>query len=112
MTIFQFSSTSPNATKEFRLVFSVSAIFTLVPYFYTCAALLLLGYGHFGKARPRYLLIDYLRLICVLHLGDHRFRHQRGNMVITLMVITALYELNYNRIHKNPYPLDAPVKQD
>ncbi|WP_373270926.1 hypothetical protein, partial [Salmonella enterica] len=20
--------------------------------------------------------------------------------------------LNYNRIHKNPYPLDAPVKQD
>ncbi|ENT4302088.1 hypothetical protein ACFD1L_004168, partial [Salmonella enterica subsp. enterica serovar Kentucky] len=23
-----------------------------------------------------------------------------------------LYALNYNRIHKNPYPLDAPVKQD
>ncbi|EBV9012839.1 amino acid permease [Salmonella enterica subsp. enterica] len=31
---------------------------------------------------------------------------------VTLMVITALYALNYNRIHKNPYPLDAPVKQD
>ncbi|MCE7666373.1 hypothetical protein LZT15_24395, partial [Salmonella enterica subsp. enterica serovar Infantis] len=27
---------------------------------------------------------------------------------VTLMVITALYTLNYNRIHKNPYPLNAP----
>lgn len=32
MTIFQLSSISPNATKEFGLVSSVSVIFTLVPY--------------------------------------------------------------------------------
>ena len=31
---------------------------------------------------------------------------------VTLMIITALYALNYNRIHKNPYPLDAPVNNN
>ncbi|MSG11315.1 arginine/agmatine antiporter, partial [Escherichia coli] len=30
---------------------------------------------------------------------------------VTLMIITALYALNYNRIHKNPFPLDAPVNR-
>ncbi|MDZ8958459.1 hypothetical protein SM943_01505, partial [Escherichia coli] len=31
---------------------------------------------------------------------------------VTLMVITAMYALNYNRLHKNPYPLDAPISKD
>ncbi|HIA3413113.1 TPA: hypothetical protein ACWP4T_004917, partial [Escherichia coli] len=24
----------------------------------------------------------------------------------------AMYALNYNRLHKNPYPLDAPISKD
>ena len=31
---------------------------------------------------------------------------------VTLMVITAMYALNYNRLHKNPYPLDVPISKD
>ncbi|WP_250217623.1 hypothetical protein, partial [Escherichia coli] len=23
-----------------------------------------------------------------------------------------MYALNYNRLHKNPYPLDAPISKD
>ncbi len=67
MTIFQLSSISPNATKEFGLVSSsVSVIFTLVPYLYTCAALLLLGHGHFGKARPAYTAVTTIAfLYCI-----------------------------------------------
>lgn len=112
MTIFQFSSMSPNAAKEFGLVSSVSVIFTLVPYLYTCAALLLLGHGHFGKARPLYLLITFVAFVyCIWAVIGSGAKEVMWSFV-TLMVITALYALNYNRIHKNPYPLDAPVKQD
>lgn len=53
MTIFQISSISPNAAKEFGLVSSVSVIFTLVPYLYTCSALLLVGHGHLGNQVKR-----------------------------------------------------------
>lgn len=80
MTIFQLSSISPNATKEFGLVSSVSVIFTLVPYLYTCAALLLLGHGHFGKARPAYR--SYYHCLPLLHLGRSRVRRERGYVVI------------------------------
>ncbi len=112
MTIFQFSSMSPNAAKEFGLVSSVSVIFTPVPYLYTCAALLLLGHGHFGKARPLYLLITFVAFVyCIWAVIGSGAKEVMWSFV-TLMVITALYALNYNRIHKNPYPLDAPVKQD
>ncbi|EHE1916704.1 arginine/agmatine antiporter [Salmonella enterica subsp. enterica serovar Infantis] len=108
MTIFQFSSISPNAAKEFGLVSSVSVIFTLVPYLYTCAALLLLGHGHFGKARPVYLLITFIAFVyCIWAVVGSGAKEVMWSFV-TLMVITALYTLNYNRIHKNPYPLNAP----
>ncbi|MBY7568122.1 hypothetical protein K7A14_17740, partial [Escherichia coli] len=26
--------------------------------------------------------------------------------------LSAMYALNYNRLHKNPYPLDAPISKD
>lgn len=63
MTIFQLSSMSPDAAKEFDLVSSVSVTFTLVPHLYTRAALLLLGHGHFDKARPMYLLVTSIALV-------------------------------------------------
>ncbi|STL49575.1 arginine/agmatine antiporter [Escherichia coli] len=81
MTIFQLSSISPNATKEFGLVSSVSVIFTLVPYLYTCAALLLLGHGHFGKARPAYLAVTTIAFL-YWHLGRGGVRGERGYVVI------------------------------
>ncbi len=100
MTIFQFSSMSPNAAKEFGLVSSVSVIFTTVPYLYTCAALLLLGHGHFGKARPLYLLITFVAFVyCIWAVIGSGAKEVMWSFV-TLMVITALYALNYNRIHK------------
>ncbi len=129
MTIFQLSSISPNATKEFGLVSSVSVIFTLVPYLYTtkefglvssvsviftlvpylytCAALLLLGHGHFGKARPAYLAVTTSAfLYCIWAVVGSGAKEVMWSFV-TLMVITAMYALNYNRLHKNPYPLDV-----
>ncbi|EMF0005102.1 amino acid permease [Escherichia coli] len=112
MTIFQLSSISPNATKEFGLVSSVSVIFTLVPYLYTCAALLLLGHGHFGKARPAYLAVTTIAfLYCIWAVVGSGAKEVMWSFV-TLMVITAMYALNYNRLHKNPYPLDVPISKD
>ncbi|VEB51294.1 amino acid permease [Salmonella enterica subsp. enterica] len=73
MTIFQFSSMSPNAAKEFgpgllpcRLSSPWCLIFTPVPRCYCW------GHGHFGKSAPA-VSADYLRRVCVLHLGGHRF---------------------------------------
>ncbi len=105
MTIFQLSSISPNATKEFGLVSSVSVIFTLVPYLYTCVALLLLGHGHFGKARPAYLAVTTIAFLWTAS-GPWWGPGAKEVMwsFVTLMVITAMYALNYNRLHKNPIP--------
>ncbi|VCV64758.1 Arginine/agmatine antiporter [Escherichia coli] len=76
MTIFQLSI-SPNATKEFGLVSSVSVIFTLVPYLYTCAALLLLGHGHFARGISGVTTIAFL---CIWGRGG--VRSERGYVVI------------------------------
>ncbi|XPE66958.1 hypothetical protein ACNKHR_09960 [Shigella flexneri] len=54
-----------NVTKEFGSVFRLGHLCT-VPYLYTCAALLLLGHGHFGKARPAYLAVTTIAfLYCI-----------------------------------------------
>lgn len=109
MTLFQISSISPNATKEFGLVSSVSVIFTLVPYIYTCAALLLLGHGHLGKQINTYIAITMVAFVyCIWAVVGSGAEEVMWSFVV-LMVITALYTFNYNRIHKNPFPLDAPL---
>lgn len=83
-----------------------------MPYLYTCAALLLLGHGHFGKARPMYLLVTFIAFVyCIWAVVGSGAKEVMWSFV-TLMIITALYALNYNRIHKNPYPLDAPVNNN
>lgn len=107
MTICQFGSISPNAAKEFGLVSSVTVIFTLVPYLYTCAALLLLGHGHFGKYRAVYIAVVTVAFIyCIWAVVGSGAQEVMWSFVV-LMVITAMYALNYNRLHKNPYPLDG-----
>ncbi|WP_145475977.1 arginine/agmatine antiporter [Yersinia similis] len=110
MTIFQISSISPNAAKEFGLVSSVSVIFTLVPYLYTCSALLLVGHGHLGTQVKTYVGITLIAFVyCIWAVVGSGAKEVMWSFV-TLMVITALYTFNYNRTHKNPFPLDASVK--
>ncbi|WP_174848373.1 arginine/agmatine antiporter [Yersinia artesiana] len=110
MTIFQIGSISPNAAKEFALVSSVTVIFTLVPYLYTCAALLLVGHGHLGKQVKTYVGITLIAFVyCIWAVVGSGAEEVMWSFV-TLMVITALYTFNYNRTHKSPFPLNSSVK--
>ncbi len=89
----------------------VSVILTLVPFVYSCAGLLLLGQGHFGEGRPLYVMMTVGAFVyCIWAVIGSGAKEVMWSFV-TLIVITALYALNSNRIHKNPYPLDPPVKQ-
>lgn len=112
MTIFQLTSISPNAAKQFGVVSSVSVIFTLVPYIYTCAAFLLLGHGHFGNQRGRFIGIMLVAsLYCIWAVIGSDAKEVTWSFVV-LMVITAMYAVNYNRRHPAPFPLKAPVPEE
>lgn len=109
MTVSQLGSMLPNAVRESSLVSLVSAIFTPMPYPYTYAVLLLLSHGYFGKARPMYLLATLIAFAyCIWAIVGSGAKRVIWPFV-TLMIITVLYALNHNWVHKNPYPLDAPV---
>ena len=109
MTIFQVASISPNAAAQFGVVSSVSVIFTLVPYLYTCAALLLVGHGHLGNQKGLFTFITSVAFVyCIWAVIGSGAQEVMWSFV-ALMVVTALYALNYNRTHKNPFPLDAQV---
>ncbi|REF28493.1 arginine:agmatine antiporter (APA family) [Xenorhabdus cabanillasii] len=106
MTIVQFSSISPDAAKEFSLVSSVSVIFTLIPYLYTCAALLLLGHGHFGQEKTRYIVVTFIAFIyCIWAVLGTGAKEVVWTLVV-MMAITALYTFNYNTKHPAPFPLE------
>ncbi|KFC83041.1 arginine/agmatine antiporter [Buttiauxella agrestis] len=112
MTIFQLASISPDATSQFAVVSSVSVIFTLVPYIYTCAALMLVGQGHMGNQRLPFLFITLIAFVyCIWAVVGSGATEVMWSFV-AIMVITAMYTVNYNRRHKNPYPLDKPVAND
>jgi arginine:agmatine antiporter len=112
MTLFQVTTISPNATAQFALVSSVSVIFTLVPYLYTCAALLLVGHGHLGSQLRLYSVITLIAFVyCIWAVIGSGAQEVMWSFV-ALMVITAMYTLNYNRRHQNPFPLEQPLKQD
>ncbi|VDY46468.1 amino acid permease [Salmonella enterica subsp. enterica serovar Daytona] len=82
MTIFQFSSMSPNAAKEFGLVFlRVGYLHPGALSLHLCRAVLLLGHGHFGKARPLYLLITFVAFVYCIW-AVIRFRRQRSDVVV------------------------------
>ncbi|MBD2811698.1 arginine/agmatine antiporter [Xenorhabdus sp. Vera] len=106
MTIFQLSSMSPNAAKEFGLVSSVSVIFTLIPYLYTCAALLLIGHGHLGQEKGRYTAIIFIAFMyCIWAVLGTGAKEVVWTLVV-MMIITAMYTFNYNTKHPVPFPLD------
>ncbi|MDO2058530.1 hypothetical protein Q2418_25570, partial [Escherichia coli] len=63
LTIFPLSSIFPKATKKFGLGFFLSGIFSLVAYLFTCAAVLLLGPGHFCKTRPAHPAVSTIALL-------------------------------------------------
>lgn len=59
-----------------------------------------------------YLLVTFIAFVyCIWAVVGSGAKEVMWSFV-TLMIITALYALNYNRIHKNPYPLDAPVNNN
>jgi len=74
-----------------------------------CAALLLLGHGHFENKRTTYIAIIVVAFAyCIWAVVGSGAQEVMWTFVV-LMVITAMYSLNYNRTHKNPYPLDEPA---
>ncbi|PHM37263.1 putative cadaverine/lysine antiporter [Xenorhabdus mauleonii] len=106
MTIFQLSSISPNAAKEFGLVSSVSVIFTLIPYLYTCAALLLIGHGHLGNEKMKYVVITFIAFIyCIWAVLGTGSKEVVWTLIV-MMIITAMYTFNYNTKHPVAFPLD------
>lgn len=112
MTVFQLTTISPNANAQFALVSSVSVIFTIIPYLYTCAALMLVGHGHLGRQRGVYLALTLIAFVyCIWAVVGSRADEVMWTF-ITLMLITVMYTINYNRRHKNPYPLDSTVEKD
>lgn len=112
MTLFQLASISPDATSQFAVVSSVSVIFTLVPYIYTCAALMLVGQGHLGNQRLPFLFLTLIAFVyCIWAVVGSGATEVMWSFV-AIMIITAMYTVNYNRRHKNPYPLDKPVVND
>lgn len=54
MSAIVLFTVSPTASKQFGVISSISVIMTLLPYFYTAAALRFLGEPHFGKRRGFY----------------------------------------------------------
>jgi len=108
MTLFQLGSISPDATQQFAVVSSVSVIFTLIPYLYTCAALMLVGHGHLGNKRLAWLGITMVAFAyCIWAVVGSGATEVMWSFV-ALMIVTALYTLNYNRQHLNPFPLSIP----
>ncbi|MFD1556254.1 arginine/agmatine antiporter [Paraburkholderia silviterrae] len=106
MTIVQLTSISPNASKQFGVISSVSVIFTLVPYIYTCAALLVLGHGHLGSSKRRYAAIMCVAFGYSLWAIVGSDQGQVLWSFVVVLATTALYALSYNRTHPAAFPLD------
>jgi arginine:agmatine antiporter len=111
MTIVQMLAISPTASEQFGVVSSTSVLLTLIPYIYTCAALLLLGHGHLGDR------VNFFRTVVIIAfvysiwavVGTDPF--QVVAVFIVTMASLAFYTISYNRSHPAVYPLDAPVEQ-
>ncbi|WP_316840316.1 arginine/agmatine antiporter [Pedobacter gandavensis] len=107
MTILQLTTISPNAAKQFGVVSSITVIFTVIPYIYTCAALMLIGHGNLGEKRNAYIVIIGVAFIyCIWSVVSSDSTTVLGAFV-SVLITTALYAFNYNRTHKGAYPLDS-----
>lgn len=106
MTVVQLTSISPNASKQFGAISSVSVIFTLVPYIYTCAALLVLGHGHLGSSKGKYAAIMCVAFVYSLWAIVGSDPGQVLWSFIVVLATTALYALTYNRTHPAAFPLE------
>ncbi|MFM0321962.1 arginine/agmatine antiporter [Caballeronia glebae] len=111
MTATQLTSISPNASKQFGVVSGVSVIFTLVPYIFTCAALLVLGQGHLGDLKRRYTAIMLVAFVYSLWAIVGSNPQQVLWSFVVVLATTATYAVTYNRTHKAAFPLDPPAAQ-
>ncbi|MFE0014697.1 arginine/agmatine antiporter [Mesorhizobium sp. NPDC059054] len=106
MTIFQLTTISPSASQQFGVVSSITVLFVLVPYIYTCAALLLVGHGHLGSSKALYTIMMIVAFAYSLWaIVGSDAKEVMWAMVVSLACI-GLYALNYNRTHPAAFPLD------
>lgn len=112
MTAFALTSISPSAADEFGTVSSVTVLFTIIPYLYTCAALLLLGHGHLANQRALYTVFMSAAFIFCLWAIVGSEPIQVVWCFVVAMAILWLYSTNYNRNHPNAYPLDTPLDKN
>ena len=84
----------------------VSVIFTLVPYIYTCAALLVLGHGHLGNAKGRYIAIMLIAFLYSLWAIVGSNAQQVLWSFVIVLATSATYAVTYNRSHPAAFPLD------
>lgn len=108
MTLFALTSISPDAASEFGKVSSVTVLLTIVPYLYTCASLLLIGHGHLGPAKVRYVGIMTIAFIFCLWAIVGSVPDQVVWCFVIVLGTMWFYATNYNRNHPAPYPLDPP----
>ncbi|GAB3252140.1 arginine/agmatine antiporter [Chitinimonas naiadis] len=105
MTAFQLTTISPNASKQFGIVSSVTVIFTLVPYIYTCAALMLMGHGHLGEQRRFYHFITVVAFAYSLWAIVGSDPTQVTWSFAVVLATAVMYAINYNRTHQAAFPL-------
>jgi arginine:agmatine antiporter len=108
MTIVQMMAISPTASEQFGIVSSTSVLLTLIPYIYTCAALLLVGHGHF---RDRTYFFHMAVIIAFIY-SIWAITGTSATQVVAVFIVTmtslALYTISYNRTHPAVYPLGEP----
>lgn len=106
MTLLQLTTISPSATKQFNVVSSMTVIFTVIPYIYTCAALILIGYGHFGNQVNLYRVVIGVAFIYAVWSVVSSNPREVVLSFAAVLFTAAMYAFSYNREHKMPFPLD------
>lgn len=108
MTLFQLTTISPSASQQFGVVSSITVLFVLVPYIYTCGALLIVGHGHLGSSRGFYtamMLIAFIYSLWAIIGSDAK---EVVWAMVLMLACVGFYAVNYNRTHAAIYPLDKP----
>jgi arginine:agmatine antiporter len=110
MSIVQLATISPNATKQFEAVSIMTVIFTVIPYIYTIAALMLIGHGHFGNKAAMFRVIIAIAFIFSIWAIISSKAIDVVGAFAAVLISTALYAFNFNRTHEAVYPLDKNIE--
>jgi arginine:agmatine antiporter len=111
MTAVSLMAISPTASEQFGMVSSTSVLLTLIPYIYTCCALLLIGRGHFHGRETLFKGVVVVGLAYAIWAVTGTDSAQVVAAFIIIMGSLALYTVSYNRTHPAVYPLDAETEE-